>query len=93
MPLPLFVSCSCPALLFVPLADSDRVTLRYSVLASLVLTTPLSSAKFTDSEHILFWLFFNILSETFSIYRYVFYAVAVLRKIVRYRIFDQIILT
>lgn len=72
MPLPFFVSRSCPALLSVPLAGSDRVTLRYSVLASLVLTTPLSSAKFTDSEHILFWLFFNILSETFSIYRYVF---------------------
>ena len=33
MPLPLFVSRSCPALLSVPLAGSDRVTLRYSVLA------------------------------------------------------------
>ena len=45
MPLPLFVSRSCPALLSVPLAGSDRVTLRYSVLASLVLTTPLSSTN------------------------------------------------
>lgn len=57
MPLPLFVSRSCPALLSVPLAGSDRVTLRYSVIASLVLTS--NSSRLSLSAKTTYCRFFE----------------------------------